>query len=1098
MLLHCCNNEYFCFLFYVVTFFTFTCLFSFRLYHGVYPSKHSEALSTDCYCIMATDLVDVCCINIRSLSDAKIDSLKIDIVPNFDIICLTETNLPHANVSSLDLPGFQSILRKDRVGRQGGGVGIYAANYIGVTRMYQLESPELELMWVNVKAGNNKVLLGVCYRPPNSAANFWSKLQENIDIIKQSGFTDIILAGDFNADPSTRDGSKLQYFSNSSNMFLHVSEPTRITPSSAKILDQFISNCPEIMSDISVLDPISTCDHCPIKATLKFKNKFKKKVTYFRHIWLYDKANFSSFRDKLMSIDWNCCFITDDPSIAASKWTELFMKTAKDTIPNKTVLIRPNDKRFYNSSLRRLRNRKNRLHRRAKSRNTVGSWNEFREVRNEYNNLIADLKLKFEAKQIESLKDTNLKPKRWWNIASSVLNRKNVSSYPPLLIGSDLITENYEKAEKFNAYFTSFSSQNTADVPPPGDHDLTAVLSDIIVSEEEVHDLIKSIKTGKSTGPDSVSPTLLKQAGHTIVPSLTKLFNLSLSKCVFPQDWKEANVIPLHKKNDMSEISNYRPVSLLSCTSKLFERAIFKHVFNFLRVNDKISLQQSGFIPGDSTVFQLAHLYHLFAQALDKQQDIRVVFCDVSKAFDRVWHSGLISKLHKCGIQGNLLSWFKSYLRDRRQRVVIEGQESSWLPITSGVPQGSVLGPLLFLVYINDITTVVNSPIRLFADDTTLYTIVDNPIATAEVLNRDLTSMEQWANKWLLKFSPSKTESLYISMKKKNINKPTLKLNEIAIKEIESHKHLGITLSTDLSWNKHINDLAVSANRILDVLNAFKYKLDRKSLERLYFTYVRSKLEYGSIVWDNLPKYLSDLLEDVQARAARIICGATINTSRSMIYKELGWETLQERRKIQRLVTMYKIQNGIAPSYLCNSLPEPHETGYTLRNNDLLPTFRSRINIFQKSFFPRTINDWNLLSSDIRNSSSLYSFKLKLKDIKHKPPDWFYHGERKWSMIHSRLRLLCSELNDHLFSHLHVIDDPSCPCGNGRETAKHFLLECPLFTNERTIMLSDINSIGIPPSLSNLLYGCDKYSVELNVKLFESVQNFLKSSERFA
>ena len=361
------------------------------------------------------------------------------------------------------------------------------------------------------------------------------------------------------------------------------------------------------------------------------------------------------------------------------------------------------------------------------------------------------------------------------------------------------------------------------------------------------------------------------------------------------------------------------------------------------------------------------------------------------------------------------------------------------------MPQGSVLGPLLFLVYINDITTVVNSPIRLFADDTTIYTIVDNPVATAEVLNRDLESMSQWANDWLLKFSPPKTEALYISKKKKNINKPTLNLSNTAIKEVEAHKHLGVTLTNDLSWNKHISDLAVSANRILDVFNTFKYKLDRRSLERLYFTYVRPKLEYASIVWDNIPKYLIDLLEDVQVRAARIICGATINTSRSMIYKELGWETLQERRKNQRLISMFKIQNGMAPKYLLHSLPESHETGYALRNNNSIPDFRARVNTFQNSFFPQTIKDWNLLPGAVKNSPSLNSFKQKLKDTKHKPPDWYYSGERKWSIIHSRLRLLCSGLNDHLFSQLHVTDDPSCACGNGRETTKHFLLKCPMY-----------------------------------------------------
>ena len=290
----------------------------------------------------------------------------------------------------------------------------------------------------------------------------------------------------------------------------------------------------------------------------------------------------------------------------------------------------------------------------------------------------------------------------------------------------------------------------------------------------------------------------------------------------------------------------------------------------------------------------------------------------------------------------------------------------------------------------------------------------------------------------------------------------------------------------------------MSAHRTLDVLNAFKYKLDRKSLERLYFTYVRPKLEYGSIVWDNIPRYLVDLLEDVQIRAARIICGATINTSRSMIYKELGWETLQERRKNQRLIAMYKIKNDTAPQYLCDSLPKPHETGYALRNNDSLPNFRARINIFQNSFFPQTIRDWNLLPESQRNSPSLNVFKQKLKDTKHKPPDWYYSGERKLSIIHSRLRLLCSGLNDHLFSQLHVIDDPSCPCGNGRETTRHYLLECPLYNTERIVMLHDINAIDVPPNLNNLLYGCKEKSTPLNVQLFTIVQNFITDTERFA
>ena len=216
------------------------------------------------------------------------------------------------------------------------------------------------------------------------------------------------------------------------------------------------------------------------------------------------------------------------------------------------------------------------------------------------------------------------------------------------------------------------------------------------------------------------------------------------------------------------------------------------------RDNNLITSRQSGFIPGDSTVNQLAHLYHLFSEALDKKKDIRIVFCDISKAFDRVWHKGLLYKLENIGIRGPLLQWFKNYLSNRQQRVIINGNESSWGDILAGVPQGSVLGPLLFLVYINDICTDINSEIRLFADDTTIFIFVDNPEESAVIINNDLAKMSEWAKKWLVNFSPSKTKALLISSKNDAAVHPPLVFDGTILEEISNHKHLGLTLQDDL------------------------------------------------------------------------------------------------------------------------------------------------------------------------------------------------------------------------------------------------------------------------------------------------------------
>jgi hypothetical protein len=336
--------------------------------------------------------------------------------------------------------------------------------------------------------------------------------------------------------------------------------------------------------------------------------------------------------------------------------------------------------------------------------------------------------------------------------------------------------------------------------------------------------------------------------------------------------WKKANVSPLFKKAEDYFTINYRPVSLLSVLSKVFEKIVFRHMFNYFKDHFMISIWQAGFLPGSSTVMQLLELYNSFCQAVTEEKEIRIVFLDISKAFDRVWHKGLLAKLKAAGISGKLLRWVTNYLKDRLQRVGINGRFSTWGKIKAGVPQGSVLGPLLFLIFINDIVHVISKcKIRLFADDTCLFVEVDNTEQAASDLNTDLDLISAWASKWLVTFSAPKTKEMVVSKRTRARNHPDLKISNQVIERVTNHKHLGLTLSADLTWSEHVKEITKKASKLLNYLNPLKMYLDRRTLEQAYTSFIRPILEYGDVVWDTTKPddHTLDSLESVNANAAR-------------------------------------------------------------------------------------------------------------------------------------------------------------------------------------------------------------------------------------
>ena len=365
---------------------------------------------------------------------------------------------------------------------------------------------------------------------------------------------------------------------------------------------------------------------------------------------------------------------------------------------------------------------------------------------------------------------------------------------------------------------------------------------------------------------------------------------------------------------------------------------------------------------------------------------------------------------------------------------------SSWcffklIYILAGVPQGSILGPLLFLLYINDIVNDIGANIRLFADDTSLFIVVNNPMTAAVYLNSDLNVISQWAASWLVLFNPTKTESLIFTRKLNKPVHPPLNMNDQQLIEVETHKHLGVYFSTDCTWHKHIDYIKEKAWGRINVMRKLKFKLDRKSLEIIYMVFIRPLLEYADVIWDNCTLYEKQELDKIQNEAARIATGTTKLISLDCLYNEVKWESLEKRRRNYKLTLFYKMYTNLTPSYLSDLVPQTVRSvsRYNLRNSHALQTVDARSNNYYYSFLPSTVREWNNLPSDVTQSESIAAFKHNLNRENLVVPKHFYTGKRHAQILHTRLRTKCSALNYDLFLK-NITDSPLCRCGDIENT----------------------------------------------------------------
>ena len=457
------------------------------------------------------------------------------------------------------------------------------------------------------------------------------------------------------------------------------------------------------------------------------------------------------------------------------------------------------------------------------------------------------------------------------------------------------------------------------------------------------------------------------------------IFQASIHQSRVPPDWKQANIVPVFKKGDCTLCSNYRPVSLTCICSKILEHIIYSHIFSHLSQHNILCDEQHGFRHGRSCETQLLLTINDFAESLNNNGQTDAILLDFSKAFDKVSHQHLYHKLHHYGIRGNTLEWLKDCLTGRRQQILVNGEQSDVSQVTSGVPQGTVLAPLLFLCFINDLPKNILSTVRLYADDVILYTPI-NSKEDCYQLQKDLTILERWANKWKMAFNVKKCEFIRITHKKKPIFYHYT-LYDTVVQEVTHTKYLGLTIDSKLSWSEHIRQITNRANSIKGFLQRNLHSCPISVKVSCYKSLIKPILEYACVVWD--PYTQKDILaiESVQRRCARFVYNNYSSyASVTNMLQNLNWPPLAHCRNQLKAITMFKIMHQLI-DIPADTILIPAPSNYSLRGHSMrLLQPNTRVNSYLNSFFPSSIKIWNNLPNNLITCSSLDQFKARLAE----------------------------------------------------------------------------------------------------------------------
>ena len=911
-------------------------------------------------------------LNITSLPK-YIDQLRTYLVNKpVDIFTINETRLDESiNDVEVNIEGY-NLYRRDRC-RHGGGVAIYTRDVLNVREMSPFVPENIEAVCLEIiKPKSKPILLTTVYRPPSPNASFMDDLENYFHILDEQD-KELILTGDLNCDlslPVLQSHSRrlmdiLELF----QMNQVITAATRITGNTDSLLDIIATNRPDKVKESGVFH-LGISDHSLVYMCLKISlPREKPKIVESRNLKNYNINDFNNHISHLLS---NAAWNHTDPDQSWDQFKNIFNYVSDIYAPIKTRKVKSTYAPWLTTEIRCEMNKRDYLKKRAVKSNSKSLHRVYKAKRNEVNKLIRSAKFRY-CKDNINLNKHN--PKEMWKNINHVISGKGRYSKTTTIsaIKDDLGNTIHDEkliADQLNKYFVEIGPKLSNKLPAsprvfseyldPVDCEFQFLM----INDETVYKKIMKLKPNKGAGLDKIPQKLIKDSAVVITPYLNLIFNLSLSEGKFPDDWKKARVSPIFKSGNREECGNYRPISILSAISKIFEKIVFDQLSQYLITNKILNDYQSGFRKGYSTCSSLLRTTNEWLVNMDKGLINGVVFLDLKKAFDTVDHNILIKKLEFYGLKNNTLRWFISYLCHRKQICKVGMSVSNSENITTGVPQGSNLGPLLFLLYINDLPNCLDSSVpALFADDTNLTTSGSTASEIQDNLEIELNKVHTWllANK--LTLNVDKTEYMLIGSRQRLsqvISDPILSMGSEGIKRTLSTKTLGVVVDECLTWKDHIDKVAKKAAKGIGMLRRSKHLFDTDTLKTIYSTFVLPHFDYCSLVWNNCSKTLQNKLQKLQNKAGRIITGDCYETASEIVRTKLSWDTLEARREKQLETLMIQIMKGNSTDYLHKFFTICTNQTYELRsNNHVLHLPKPNTNALKRSFSYKGAAAWN-------------------------------------------------------------------------------------------------------------------------------------------